>query len=179
MATFKRKRGGKDGKAEADGVWTIQVVDHLGIRRRIPGFASRAASAELERNIRKLISIRQAGGSLDSESNRFLESVPASVRDKLADWGIIAEERAAAGQGMVKHIADWRTSMQAKGLTQKQIIGSVGKVERLTKACRWRFISDINAPDLDKWRNDQKTANKSSMTLNHYLVVAKTFAIGW
>ncbi len=47
---------GKDGKAEADGVWTFQVTDQGGVRRRIPGFASRAASMELERNIRKLVS---------------------------------------------------------------------------------------------------------------------------
>ncbi len=32
MAVFKRKRGGD----KADGVWTVQVADHLGIRRRIP-----------------------------------------------------------------------------------------------------------------------------------------------
>jgi hypothetical protein len=121
MAVFKRKRAGKDGKAEADGVWTVQVTDQGGVRRRFPGFASRAASMELERNLRKLVSIRQAGGSLDAESNRFLETAPAAVRDKLASWGVIAGERAAAGKGLATHIADWRLSMEAKSKISSRI----------------------------------------------------------
>lgn len=175
MAVFKRKRGGKDGKAEADGVWTVQVTDHTDVRRRLPGFASRSASAELERNIRKLISIRQAGGSPDAESNRFLETAPAVVRDKLAAWGVIEGARAAAGKALTAHIEDWREAMTAGGLTKKQIVANGNKVSTIAGDCGWRFISDISAVGMNRWRNERRTEGLSAMTLNHYLVVAKTF----
>ena len=178
MAVFKRKRAGKDGKAEADGVWTVQITDHAGVRRRIPGFASRAASMELERNIRKLVSIRQAGGSPDAESNRFLETAPEIVRNKLAAWGVIAGERAAAGKALAVHIEDWRLAMEAKGNCADHIKNFVANLKRVSVGCNWRHLSDISASPVVGWMNAQKGADKSFGTINHHLRAAKAFC-GW
>jgi site-specific recombinase XerD len=171
MAIFKRKSTGT-----TIGKWTIQIADHRGILRRFAGFTDQNASSELERNVRKLISIRQAGGSLlDAESNRFIESAPARVRNNLAKWGIIDGERAARGKPLEAHVEDWRLALEAKGNTDQHVIESIAKVATIANDCGWRTLSDIAATDMDHWRNDAKTAGKAAQTINHYLTVAKTF----
>ncbi len=175
MAVFKRKRSGKDGKVDADGVWTVQITDHTDVRRRIPGFASRAASAELERNIRKLISIRQAGGSLDAESNRFLETAPAAVRDKLAAWGVIEKARAAMGKPLSEHIADWRLALEAKGNCVDHVKQFTSNIRRLADACGWRNLTDISATDVTVWISARRKESMSAGTINHHLRAGKAF----
>lgn len=102
MATFKRKRGG-----DVDGGWTVQFTYHNGVKRRLPGFKTKAASEELDRAVHRLVSARQVNGALSAEDNRFLESAPARVVERLAAWGIIQGERAAAGKPLGEHIGNW------------------------------------------------------------------------
>ncbi len=173
MAVFKRKRDGK-----ADSGWTIQIVDHQEIKRRLAGFKSRAASEELERAILRLVSLRQVNAAFSPEDNRFIESAPSQVREKLAEWGVISGERAAAGKVISRHIADWRVELEARGNTRRHVKNFTAKVTALAKACKWRYLTDIALQGAQNWLSSRRDANMSAATCNAYIRAAKGFC-GW
>ncbi len=175
MAVFKRKYTTRNGKAKAVQKYSIDFRDHEGIVHRIPAFTDRSASLELERQLKRLVDLRMAGARPDAELSRFLGACPGEICERLGEWGIIEMSRVAAGKELAVHVADWVAAMSAKGVTRKQRNEAAGKIKRLAAACGWRFLSDITATGMDKWRSGQKATGRASMTLNHYLTVAKTF----
>jgi integrase len=172
MSVIKRKR---NGGAVVDSNWTVDFSDHTGFRRRVPAFRDKAASCELERNLVRLVDIRQSGGIMDSTMIRFLDTCPQQVRDRLAQWGVIERDKAAAGRSIAGHLSDWRLAMSSKEVTPKQVVEASAKVQRIASNCGWSYLGDIAAAGFDRWRMERKTAGISHATLNHYLTVLKTF----
>ena len=103
MSVFRRIR-----KGQKDNRFTIQFRDHASLVRRVGAFRDKKASDELERGILRLVALRASGAVPDAEAARFLESVPAAVRDSLVAWGIIDQVRAAGGKRIAEHVEDWR-----------------------------------------------------------------------
>lgn len=137
MSVFRRKRAAKNGKTRADATWTVEFADHDGVTRRLAAFTDRSASVELERHIKRLVSLRMAGAGPDAELSRFLEAYPATIRNSLAKWGIITGQRAAAGKSLAHHVADWKVAMEAKGNCTDHVKQFVSNVHRLADDCGW------------------------------------------
>ena len=175
MAVFKRKYTARNGKTTLVQKYSVDFRNHKGIVRRVSAFTDKSASVELERQLKKLVALRMTGARPDAEFSLFIEACPVEIRERLGEWGIIEMTRVAAGKDIAVHISAWQAAMTAKGITQKQNNEAAGKIKRLASACGWRSLSDVTATSMDKWRNEQKAAGKASMTLNHYLTVAKTF----
>ena len=175
MGIFRRRYTNKAGKNVELQKWSLDFRDHSGIVRRVAAFTDRGASVELERQLKKLVSLRMAGAGPDAELSRFLECCPEDLRDHLADWGIIAGERAAAGKAIAKHVADWRQSMEAKGNSNDHIKGFVANLNRVITDCKWRSLSDMSASNLNGWLNMQKSTKRAAATINHHLRAAKAF----
>lgn len=175
MSVFRRKRAGKNGKARPDATWTIEFADHEGITRRLSAFTDRAASGELERHIKRLVSLRMAGTGPDAELSRFLEACPIATRERLAEWGIITGQRAAAGKSLVYHVADWKIAMEAKGNCADHIKQFVNNVHRLANDCAWRNLTDISATNVSQWVSARRGGEMAAGTINHYLRAVKSF----
>lgn len=175
MSVFRRKRTNSKGKVTTDKTYTVEFRDHADIVRRISGFTDRAASAELERQLRRLVSLRMGGIGVDAEATKFLEGCPAIVRQRLGEWGILSGQRAAAGKPLSAHLDDWRQSMKANNLSRKQVVGNSGKVARLARECDWKALSDITTTSMENWRLSAKNGGMALMTTNHYLAAAKAF----
>lgn len=175
MSCFRRKRTTRSGKKSMDRIWTIEFVDHADIVRRVTGFSDHSASRELERNIKRLVSLRQAGGVPSTELNRFIESAPAPLVTKLAEWGILPNERAARGQALSEHIDGWRNELAAKGNTPRHVKNFVAKVTAIIAECKWASLSDINLPAAQEWLMAKRQANMASATANAYIWAAKGF----
>ena len=154
--------------------WMVDLFDHAGIRRRFSAFPDKAASEILEHNLKRLVSFRASGGVPDLQLNRFIETLPPNIRDKLAAWGIIDSQRAASGKPLLEHITDWMNALEAKGDTIPHVKKSVGRIYKLADDCQWRTLSDITAISFDRWRVSAKANGLSLQTINHYLTVAKT-----
>ncbi|MDR2391774.1 MAG: hypothetical protein LBE84_08870 [Planctomycetota bacterium] len=178
MSVFRRIRKGQNGGKIVAGKYTIEFKDAAGIVRRIGGFRDKKASEELERGILRLVALRAAGSPPDAEGARFLESVPAAVRDALAAWSVIDRERAATGKSLAAHIADWRATLESRNRTPQHVRESIAKVKTLTAACRWRMVSDVCAVDFDAWRNRKRQEGMSLKTMNHYLTAMNGF-LNW
>ncbi len=178
MAVFKRKYTSRDGKAATTQKYSLDFRDHEGVMRRIAAFTDKSASLELERHLKRLVSLRMAGIEPDAKLSRFLETCPAGIRENLGKWGVIAGERAAAGKSLAAHGEDWRLAMDAKGNSKRHISNFMANLKRLTVACDWRRLSDISASGVNLWLTREKTANRSAASINHHLRAAKAFC-GW
>ena len=175
MSIFKRKRRNAKGEVVTDATWTVNFVDHASIRRRVPAFRDKGASAELERNIQRLVSVRQAGGTLDTSANRFLESCPAEVRDYLAEWGVIAAERAAGSKPLIGYVQAWGEHLRARQCAEKHCVQAIARVKRIFEECRIIYWTDLKAEKVEAWLATSRRGGMSNRTSNSYLSSGKAF----
>jgi|GEM_PF-449579 len=175
MSIIKRRYKNKFGKTKAIQKLQVEFRDHNGIVRRITAFSDKAASLELERGIKRLVALRMTGSGPDVDLSRFLESCSVEIRNKLAEWDIIDQQRAAVGKSLAEHTVDWRMALEAKGNGSDYIATTTARISRLAQDCGWRSLSDITATDFDRWRVEVVRDGLSIQSVNHYLTVAKGF----
>lgn len=154
----------------------IEFLDVRGQSRRVLGFKDRQTSKELAAKIERTVAIRQGGGVLAGEMLQWLESLRPELRDKLAEWGVIDPQRAAAGKLLAEHVENWGRHTAAKGRTPGYVKENTAKIKRLAKECGWKFLSDIDSAAFIKWRSAAREDKDSSIqTVNHYLRALRTF----
>ena len=175
MSVFRRTRTNSKGQITQDKTHTIEFRDHADIVRRVTAFTDRTASVELERQLRRLVSLRMSGLGVDVEAAKFLETCPDGAKARLGEWGIISTQRAAAGKDMTNHIADWRVSMEAKGNTPRHIRNFASNMKRLAAACKWSNLTDISSDDAKGWLAGQRQTGTSASTVNAVLRAGKAF----
>ena len=153
-------------------------ADHNGVIRRLPLFADKKNSKEAARFVERLVSIRASGDALSPEDSRFIEYTVPTIRQKLADWGIIDTARVAAGKSLEAHLKDWETFLKAKGNTTDYVALLTRRVRTVFAACGFKFWSDIRADRMQEqlaaMREDQEDGI-GAQTSNFYLQAAKQF----
>ncbi|MEM7778089.1 MAG: hypothetical protein AAF732_21105, partial [Pseudomonadota bacterium] len=118
--------------------YTIDFADHNRIRRRLPGFADKASSVELERKIAKLCDCRAANDTPPAELVRFVDALPAAMRGTLAKWGILDPRRIAAAVPLIEHAAAFREHLLDSGRTEQHARDTFGRCARVIAGCRFR-----------------------------------------
>jgi hypothetical protein len=158
MRLFRQKYKGKPYRK-----WTVEIVDHLGTRRKIQALPDKGASAALGHKLEKLVSYRTARRALDSELTEWLEGLPPRMMKRLADIGLIDGETSAASKPLMVatrerrkqsshdafnvtggHLADFRQHMEARELNPQHIGQVISHCARLIDARRWAFPSDVS-----------------------------------
>ncbi len=176
MAIFKRRRTGEKGKTVSSGKWTVQFTDASGVVRRLPGFADKNATQELERGILRLVSARASGMAPDAEMLRFIEGLPNAIRDKLADWNILDAQRSAAGKQLTDLIASWAKHMEAREFSDQYRKEAVARVRRIFTDCRFLRVTDVDASKVENWLAERRRDdNMSAATSNSHLASVKAF----
>jgi len=157
--------------------WYAVFMDWSETLRRLPLLEDKKASAELARKIDRLNSIRAGGDVMTADLTRYVETMPPSIRVKLAGWGILSAARVAAGKPLTHHVRDYRTYLQARGRNPHYIKDTVAQLERIVEGSSFTVWSDISASRLDAWLNDlwQGENAVSDRTVNGYLIAAKSF----
>lgn len=165
--------------------WYAVWVDWAGTLRRLPLFPDRKSSDEIARKIDRLNQLRGAGESMPLELARYVETMPPSMRAKLAAWDILNGARVAAGQPLSGHLDDWKAALLAKGNTARHAELVAGRARSAFKACGFKFWTDISAGQfqshLAELRADRKSSDGSlvkgisAQTSNFYLQAAKQF----
>ncbi len=173
MSIFKKRRPNTDGQIETYGGWVIEFNDHTGHARRITGFKDKAATVGLERQLLRLVALRISGIGPDAELSRFLDTCSAGIRDKLAEWGVIEGQRAAAGKPLTAHVADWKAALDAKNTTKYHARNFASKAKKLFDGCGWRHFSDINLKGAQAWLAKVREGGTSLATCNVYIRAAK------
>ena len=85
MRIFKRQWG--QGKASS--CWYCEFKDNSGILRTVKLFSDKRASEQAGASLEKLVAFRQARRALDADLLAFAESMPTTLREKLASWGLL------------------------------------------------------------------------------------------
>jgi hypothetical protein len=62
------------------GRWYIRLSDHLSIDQRIPAYASKSATVELEHKLRRLVEVRRGTFHAEGELATFLPLSPRPLR---------------------------------------------------------------------------------------------------
>jgi site-specific recombinase XerD len=73
------------------------------------------------------------------------------------------------------HVAEYRSHLENKGNTSRQIVEIIRKIQRLVEDRRWQFISDITAHGTLEFLGDLRRNGLSAQTYNHYQRAAKQF----
>jgi len=117
----------------------------------------------MARNINALNSIRASGDTLPPDLARYIETMPPTVRDKLAQWGILSGSRVAASQPLAEHLADWTTALPAKGNTARHAELVTSRARKVFTGCRFRLWSDLSPSKLQSHgaglREDRRRAD--------------------
>ena len=129
----------------------MDLVDHNGIRHRIPAFESKKQSEALGRNIEALISCKAAGQRPDTELQRWFDVIPDRVIQKFVSWGILDSQRAEGGKALKKHCEDWKNSLIASGCTEEHIKAICPRVEKIIRNCGFMTISDISPVKVESY----------------------------
>ena len=90
MRVFKQKYT-KNGQTRQSGRWYVEVKDHRGIVRRIPGFTDRKLTAEFGRRLERLIGLRVLNQTPSPDLAVWIEQLPTETRNRLAKLDILDE----------------------------------------------------------------------------------------
>ena len=153
-------------------------ADHNGVIRKLPLFADKKNSKEAARFVGRLVSIRASGDAISPEVSRFIENTLPTIRQKLAEWGIIDTTKVAAGKSLEDHLKDWEAFLKAKGNTTDYVALLTSRVRAVFEACGFKFWSDIGAEQVQAQlaaMRDKKEGGISAQTSNFYLQAAKQF----
>ena len=180
MSLQKRTYIGTNGQEIRCPKFTIQFGDHLNKWHKITGFTSRSASSELERNIKRLVAIKQTNGLIGAEELRFLESCPKTVFKKLKRIGLVDNSRVNANKSLEDHLADWETELESRDNTSKHNKETLQYVRRAVSFCKWQVASEISMEDYQRYLKAYRNGGKgvSLNTLNHSIIAMRSFC-GW
>src|SRR6188472_416415 len=89
MRVFKQKYTDRKGQTRESSKWYVEFVDHSEIRRRLPGFTDRKPTEELGRKVLRLVEARSIHQPAEPQLTRWVETMPATLRQRLARWGIL------------------------------------------------------------------------------------------
>ncbi len=150
MRIYKPTREGKRGASISYKRWYVELRDHQGIVRRLAGFTDWTATDELGRKLVRIVQLRAAGEPPTGELARYVETMPASVREKLATWSVLDARRVAASRPLEDLVQEWRRSIEARERTSKHVEHSIGRARRLFGACGFSRWSDIRPEAVER-----------------------------
>jgi hypothetical protein len=91
MRVFKTTHKDRKGRTKEAARWYVEFRDQLDTVRRLPAFESKAASAEMGRNLDKLVAFhKSSGGQTDPALTRFLTGLESRTLVSLVKIGLLA-----------------------------------------------------------------------------------------
>ena len=130
--------------------WWIELRDHNEIVRRFAGFRDKAATEGLGQQIERMISYKVAGLPPDPQLSRWLEQIPAKLRKRFIDVGLLDASRAAATKPLREHIADFVKTVRSRS-KEKHAKQTRSYLVRIMRDCGLNFWSDVRSSDIENY----------------------------
>jgi len=175
MRVFKRTFKNAKGQERKAPKWYIEFRDHAGRQRRLAAFTDKAATEGLARRIERLVAYRVNRQPLDKASVEWLESLPTSLRNRLAGLGLLDKLSKVAAKPLGEHLDDFGTALEAKGNTERHVKLVVSRARRIVEACGFDVWSDVSASNVQRHLADLRKGKHgiSAQTCNFYLQAIK------
>ncbi len=154
----KRQRSRGQGtlfRREGRGPWIARWFDCTGKRKEASARTTDRAAAE--RILAKYVgdaALRKAG-VVDARTDRYT---------------------AADRRPLAEHVADWKASLSAQSVTQKQVALLLTRVEALLVAVKAERLGDLSASAIQNAIGELRDGGKSLQTCQHYLRAIKQFS---
>jgi len=145
MRLFRPTYKDRVGQKKRAQKWYLDFFTAEGIRHRLPLFTDKRACEGVKNTIAECISCKVAGLAFEPELQRKLDVLPITILCKLVAWGLISNQRVAAGNLLSKHLQDWRQSLLSGGCTATYADLKAGRVRRIFERCGFRTYADISA----------------------------------
>jgi integrase len=157
------------------GKYYIDVKNPQGTRCRIAAFTSKRASEEFESKLLELSDITAINERPGKALVKWLETIPQAIKEKLANYGFITNERINASKTLFKLTENYKAYLKNNGRTKAHYNQTYNQCYRIIKDNSFRVCSDITADKLDRWLSCQRNEGMSLRTNNSYLVAFKSF----
>jgi len=176
MRVFRATYRDRAGRPRESAKWYCEFKDAFGVTRRLPAFTDRRASEQLGRRLEQLAACRASGAALDMELTRWLEGIPPSMRDKLADVGLLAPEFAGAAKSLSEHLDEFAAFLKGRAVTPKHSALVVGRVRRvLLDGCKCVTWTDVKGEKVAGCLDELRRQGVSGQTINHYIAGLREF----
>jgi integrase len=175
VRVFKATYKDRKGKTQESAKWYCEFRDHLETVRRLPLFKDRKQTETAGRNVETLVASKINGDAPDKELGRWLESLPSTLREKLARIGLLDGQAATKGKTLAEHLGDFQGAVEAKGNTEQHARQVATRAKTLFDACRFRFWGDVSADKVLRKLAELRADGISVQTSNFYLQAAKQF----
>lgn len=153
--------------------YSLQFRDNQDIERYIRAYTDQRTSEKLGEIITKLM---EPGADMS-----LAENMPARIRDKLVGFGIIDNQRSAAGRNLSDLITEYESWLRSTRVTRHGLNrcddyckDTITMIRKIADACKFFQYSDISKAGVEKYLGGM---NVKSKTYNHYLVAFKGFCI--
>jgi len=175
MRVFRRVSKLANGRKSESRRWTIEIRDHHERVRRLTAFTDRKATEEAGRKVERLIGAKLSGMQPDTQLVQWLETIPDSMRNKLAEWEIIDGGRVAATKGIDEHIADYENELRNRNRSINHINTTTARLCSLMDSCKIKTLSQLTATRISNELAKRRSEGLSTQTANTYLTTAKSF----
>lgn len=178
MSIFRLNYRDRDGQPCRTKNWHVEFKDHLGRRQRVPGFADKPASRELERKLLRLAALRATGAPPDDEMRRWIEGLAPALRDKLADCGMLSPVQVAALRPLDEIVKDWEAHLRSRGSTEGHVRLVTARARKVITGSGAVFWSDLDATRVEQFLKDERERKGgiSARTSNFHLQSVRQFA---
>ena len=176
MKLYKPTYKDKSGKTKKCNHYYLTFTDNRQKRRRLPAFSNERATRKAADKIEELMS---SGGVLSSDLQRWIEQIPAKMRNSLVKFGLIDNRRISnhLGKPLAKHLDDFHNGLLAKGNGEPYVKQTTSRIKSIFEGCGFETYSDIDANEvytfLADMRSDEGTGQR---TFNYALKAVKHFA---
>ena len=146
----------------------------------VAGLSSKAASAELGRNVETLVAYhRGSGGQVAPELTTWLLNLDTKTIGRLKKIGLLPGEQFSAGKTMTDNVTDFAAALTAKGCTANhvELVKSRRKSDNWHRGQRIRRHHGNTGDGLPKRlrTGDKEKPGVSAQTFNFYLQAMKQF----
>jgi len=155
--------------------WHIKFADACGIEHRIPAFTDKVQSEALARQVERLVSCKIAGERPTVQLSRWLEQIPAKLRDRLVQFGLLEISRIAAHKPLSEHIAGFEKSLLAKERTAEYVSETIAQLKRLFTGCSFTYWSDITANKVELYLKELRENSSVRQSSESYTKLVRQF----
>ncbi|MBA7670203.1 Tyrosine recombinase XerC [subsurface metagenome] len=106
---------------------------------------------------------------------KFIEQIPATIRDELISSGLLDAKRTAAGKTLIELADEFGQSLVAKERTPRYICETVKMLKDIFECCKFKYWSNISPTRVENYLKDLRDKGISYRRSNGYLTAIKSF----
>lgn len=175
MRLYQASYTDRKGKRKQAKKWSLDFVDHFGIRHAVTLFTDKRASENAGRMIERMVCAVHASEPFDRTLNEFVQALPESILTRLAGWGLLCESKRQGMKSLLNFVDEYQERLHARGRNRKYINQTVSEIDKVLKATRAVYPKDIDPQKVEGFLRGKREEGLSRRASNQYLQSVRGF----